>query len=228
MSRLVNCVTNAINTKLSLPKWMIIVTEDDLLKDNTAWYVTADDFKQMLDWVMAEHAKVITRFKSYMPVKAKKYQWPLILWVIPTLHVNYNNFSQCKEFISGLRMAANDHNVGVIPLRQLWNPKDSSLFTARQQQYTNGGLNILWTAMDRAIKFADTGLHRNSVKHYMNYSLTTRMKRILSHNLGKKPRKHPYTMILSRISSEITETKDQKKGTEITRRLGDYLQSDDN
>ena len=112
MSRLVNCVTNAINTKLSLPKWMLIVVEDDLMKDNIVQHATADEYKEMIDWIMAEHAKVITRFKSYMPMKAKKYQWPLILWVIPTLHVNYNNFSQRKNFIMGLRNAADEHNVG--------------------------------------------------------------------------------------------------------------------
>ena len=161
MSRLANCITNAINSKTRLPKWCVIVVEDDLIKDPK---IPPEAYQKMIDWIMCEHEKATTRFRSFLPQKAKKYMWPLMLWLIPTLHVNYNNFQKRKSFIAALREAADDHNVALLPLRQVWCHTDSTLFTARQQQYTNGGLNVIWSAIDRAVKYADQRYHRNPGK----------------------------------------------------------------
>ena len=148
---------------MRLPKWLFVVVEDDMLRNLNLKHDegVSITFGKAIDWVMTEHLRAITRFKSFMPIRAKKYNWPMIAWIIPSLHVNYFNFDMRKKFIRSLRLAADNHNLAVIPLKQAWDHRDSKNFMVKFQRYTPIGLTCLWTSIDRAIKYADYKCIRN-------------------------------------------------------------------
>ena len=162
MTRMVNSLVSALNTMNVLPKWLIVVPEDDLIKNlKFEEYGVSEAYGRIIDWIMVEHNKALTRMKGFLPHKTKKHQWPLILWIIPTLHTNYDNFELRKKFARSLRIAANNNNVAVLPLRQVWKIYDKNVYSRSQQRYITSGLPILWTAIDRTIKFADQRITRN-------------------------------------------------------------------
>ena len=162
MTCMVNCFINTINSSLSLPKWLIIIPENDLLND--VQYTSTDVqsiYEKELDWIMTQHDMAITRYKGFLPQKSKKFNWPFIMWIVPTLHTGYSDFNLRKLFIKSLRTVAANHNVIVIPLHQVWNIYDENLFSRRSQRYIEDGLTRLWTAIDRTIKYADIRMMRN-------------------------------------------------------------------
>ena len=166
MCRLVNCFINAFNTKMKIPKWIVIVMEDDLIRNlPTRNKGMTAAYKKSISWMMTEQKKAVNRFKCYLPTRAKKHMnWPMIVWITPTLHVFYHNFNQRKKCTRALRAAADDHDIIILPLRQVWDYKNTDLFTAAQLKYTNTGLTTLWTAVDRSIKFVDQRVSRNPGK----------------------------------------------------------------
>ena len=168
LARLVNQVIRAININRYLPKWVVFVVESDIVKymmnQVDGMHEPAEAYQKMMEWVMTQQDKAINFIKNYLPSKAKKYNWPRILWIVPTLHDGFtpDNFKLRKAFIFGLRSAAAQReNTIVLPLRQAWDRHDESLFDAQRNRFTSAGLDLLWTAIDRTIRFADTRLNRN-------------------------------------------------------------------
>ena len=87
------------------------------------------------------------------------------MWILPTLHDSYENFDFRKKFIKSLRnIARNYDNTVVLPLRQVWSRDDESLYDSRRQRLTSSGYDIIWSAIDRTIRYADLRITRYMFK----------------------------------------------------------------
>ena len=167
MAKMVNQVTRALNHHKKLPKWIVIVVEEDLIKSINASWASSEAYMRMIDWVMQQQRCAISQFKKHLPLKAKKYNLPHVAWVIPTLHDMYTeaSFDQRKKFIKCLRMVAKNYDdIIVLPLKQVWDRQDESL-VGENNTITSAGLDLLWTAVDRSVRFADTRVIRNMFKN---------------------------------------------------------------
>ena len=166
MANIVNNTVKAINSYQKLPKWIVVVIEDDMLREinlNYTSYKMSESLGKMIDWVMKEQVSAINYFRKWLPQKSKKFQWPFILWITPTMHKCYppDLMEVRRKFATSLKITATRHNMIVLPLRQVWDEDDLSLYNIRNESLSSVGNSILWTAIDCTIRYADVKINRN-------------------------------------------------------------------
>ena len=166
ISRLVNCLTRTLNNTLKLPKWIFFIPESDILDSlQHTGYGVSGEYGRLINWLMCQVNNSILDLKRVLPYKSKKNNWPYVIWILPSLHISYNDFELRKKFIRSLRIAAKNYdNMGVISLKQGWNWKDDQIFNKTTQKFKRNGLNILWNSIDRAMRYADTKMIRSHGK----------------------------------------------------------------
>ena len=156
ISRFRNCLVHLINRHAKLPKFIVIIPEDDLL--NTVKYTgfgVSSAYAKILDWLVLEFYKIISGFKDRLPAKCTKIDEPHMVWIQTTRHSNYNNdeirgkFNNCMRVIAGAQ-----DNTAVYFLQQLWERKNSNLVMQQNGYITFTGIGTLWGAVDRTIKYA--------------------------------------------------------------------------
>ena len=114
---------------------------------------------------MTEHDKLISTQKEYLPMKAKKHDYPHIVWIEAPEHVNFNNNLLRSKFNRSLHTAASFHdNCHVLELKKIWDGKDRTLYLSPESRFTADGYNCYWEAVDKTGKFADTILFKKLEK----------------------------------------------------------------
>ena len=93
LSRILNVLLSAMRSKAFLPKLMVIILEDDIIK-----YTRYDDYGvtalygQLIDYLATEVRKLIDEFKQkFLPAKTSREDYPQVLWVLPTTHMFYHS-----------------------------------------------------------------------------------------------------------------------------------------
>ena len=170
MQRLRNCFVNTYNNKPTvLPKWIVIVIENDLLRTVRCHEYTTDQlsliFEGMLEWVFKELKNLRENVRYNMPFKTKKYEWPYFLWIEPTLHKSYGDNETRKLFNAALAKINAKFDESIIVNLQGWDANDATLFLERERRYSITGLKTLWNAIDRAVMYADGKMLRNHGKN---------------------------------------------------------------
>ena len=163
LGRLRNVLVEAINCYYTIPKWIVFVVENDLITDlDYKDPASADLYGIVLEKLLNEHKEILNEFKTLLPHKAKKHSWPFIIWVMPTLHDNYNDVHFRERFNQSLEVVELLHeNMITLQLEQHWDQKNSSLFQLREQRLTPMGITTLWTAIDKTLKFADSKFNKH-------------------------------------------------------------------
>ena len=168
LGRMRNIMVSAINSCHKLPKWIVVVFEDDIIKRYNFKRNAADhDFYKQLKWLMNEHNRLIETFKDMLPIKSKKYNWPHFIWLEPVIHESFRNTEYddlVEQFIIAQKEVQKLHeNLIILQFRQVWNQKEPGYF--RRQDFgkmSKEGHRAFWMAFDKTIKFADTKVIRNS------------------------------------------------------------------
>ena len=89
--RIQNTLAGAVNKSIALPKYIIVILDDDL--------ITYLDYKgvgvgellgEWLRWLMTEIEVIIKARKDQLPVKVKRDMEPCIYWCISPTHVNFS------------------------------------------------------------------------------------------------------------------------------------------
>ena len=108
--RLRSLYTSALTTHVWLPKLIIVVPDDDILKyiRKKKWSVQ-DVLKPLLNWLMSEYNKTTLAYKEYMPEKAKKEKQPYFIWIECPLHKNFPNNEDHRRFNVSLQEVARRH-----------------------------------------------------------------------------------------------------------------------
>ena len=156
LARLRNCLIQLINRHATLPKFIIIFVEADIIEYlNTSGPGVTCAYGEALDWLVAEFRKTIISFKNIMPNKAKVVDQPHIVWIQTTRHNNYANdelrdkFNKCLDTIVRLQ-----ENSSIYDLRQLWDSRSNNLVLPHNGRLTYEGLRAIWAGLDRTIKYA--------------------------------------------------------------------------
>ena len=103
LTRIRNTLVKGLRRYNTVPKIIVIVPEDDIIKAINRTNQYQDIFySDAIEWLMSEFRLIIQEFRRLMPARAKKGRagWPHYLWVAPSLHTNYSdeNNSTRKRF----------------------------------------------------------------------------------------------------------------------------------
>ena len=96
-------LVHAINVRTLLPKAIILIFDNEitkLAKDETFGYTII--IGTALNWLVNEIRKLISGYKDKLPNKAKKTDFPAILWAESPTHKSFEDNFQRKRFNSCL------------------------------------------------------------------------------------------------------------------------------
>ena len=145
---------------LPLPKLIIIVPDDDIIKcvkDADSCQDVTKQFGRLINYVMTEHECAIATFKEFLPAKSLKLAYPQLLWIQAPMHDCFDNNNLWHKFNRALDKTAKCHShVTTLALKKAWDPKDDELFLAGQNRYTTRGFNTYWEAVDRTVWYFDS------------------------------------------------------------------------
>ena len=160
LSRTRNRLVNAIKQRKALPKIILVVLEDDVIKyfkHQKPPSTSIKTYQKALKWLMNEFYRVIAAFKDILPLRAKCGKWPHTLWMVPSTNVNYHCNNIRLEFAEAMKTAVKlypDMSTG--GFEQIWSYNDGNLALYEQRRLTNQGIVQLWRAIDRTVRYCDT------------------------------------------------------------------------
>ena len=114
VARLRNCMVHTYNNYQILPKWVIWIVENDIIKalKYTDFGVT-ESYQAVLTWLFDELKTIRNELRDALPFKAKKYEWPYFLWIEPTLHRSYGDNEIRKIFTESLKQVSAKHEESI-------------------------------------------------------------------------------------------------------------------
>ena len=155
ISRIRNCLVEALNKKVLLPKYIIVVPERDITDSlNLCDGKEEVMIGKALDTLMCEMSCLILDRKEFLPNQSKRLHYPQVIWVQPPSHKNFedNNlrsiFNNCLE-----RTLLRFQDVCYLKLKDRWDPRREELY--RFRKYTADGIGAYWEAIDAAFKYWD-------------------------------------------------------------------------
>ena len=160
LSRLRNMLVGLIHQEVKLPKMVIIVLDDDLIK----YYGPDEDtesltmaFKRLINELMTEFRKVISTQKERLPKKAQRQFYPQFIWIQAPLNCQFDNNRERELFNQSLTNASKfQENVSVLELKKIWDRENTRLYVGEARRYTSEGLSTYWAAIDCTVRFMDT------------------------------------------------------------------------
>ena len=164
LSRMFNLLVRAFLEKKALPKLIVVVLEDEIIKfmhhkQEQAGISVKFKFKKSIMWLMREYTKAIECFKEYLPEKAKREKYPHVTWIQPVTNVNLANNPDRDRFGGDLKTYASLFpNMSALKLVQVWDIYDRNLHLGPQQRFINEGKSQYWRAIDKTVRFCDTNI----------------------------------------------------------------------
>ena len=156
LSRLRNVLAKLISDKQLLPKAIILILDNDLIRyaDHDK-----DGFNHIMTkyiiWLADAMVDLIDSYKEKLSTKSKKENYPKILWVESPLHTHFEDNHLRKKYNSCLQETLDNYQM-VMPIRlkKEWNADDIRLF--EHNRFTSLGLIKYWSSIDLSFKHWDT------------------------------------------------------------------------
>ena len=149
LSRLRNSLVRANNAQILLPKFILVILDDDIM-DAIDHYKTSISYGigQMLEWLINEFHKLVSSHKERLPTKSQKYKYPTFIWVKIPYHEIYGHCNEFKEkFNAALDKACRlFKEMKTIEIDQrTWRHRGLSYF--EEGRISNIGLNLYWQSI---------------------------------------------------------------------------------
>ena len=106
MNRLINNIIMRINDQVLWPK-LIVTVIDNNFTTTTQHNLIYDD---CVHYIIKNLHEEIVKQKERLPLKAKKFKYPTILWLMPLSHVNFNDNEKRESFAVFLEKAVMQYN----------------------------------------------------------------------------------------------------------------------
>ena len=157
MARVRNALIFAMNKEWFLPKLIVVVLEEDIIKYVTKnSYTDEKSMSMCITHIVNDFRKAIASFKDVLPSKSKRHNWPHVLWILPVQHVLFKNFVVRQRFSRQFeKIVAMQHNMSALKLRQVWDEHDTSLYLPDYNRFTSLGYKTYWAAVDCTVKYCD-------------------------------------------------------------------------
>ena len=165
MSRLRNALVSTIQKSTVVPKLIVVILEDDVIKKVKLEGDVSYVYGRAIHWLLSEFRKLIEIMLEMLPQKSKRDEHPYVLWIMPTRHRDYKNDIQREKFNEKLMSISKlYHNNFTLELKQLWRKDESLLYNKNENKLTSYGLKTFWRSVDRTIKFCNSIIDRITAK----------------------------------------------------------------
>ena len=169
LSRIRNAFLNAAQNGKVIPKLITVIMEDDVIKRIGDQPELGLIYNKIINWLFAEFKKILESTMDLVAPKSKKEDNPYILWILATRHEKYPNDKKRGKFNDCLTSVGKLYsNNFTLDLKQLWDPKELSLYNPNEKKLTAYGLKTYWKSVDRTIKFCNSIIDRITAKKYLN------------------------------------------------------------
>ena len=159
ISRVQCQLVRAIHDEIKLPKYIVMVMDDDIVDifRDTPELVTDTSMGKIINVMMNDIRKLIQMQKEYLPTKAKRMSYPHIIWIEAPIHDNFRNNYERTVFNRNLNSVVKlFDDISILKLKKIWEPTNSRLFIEENNRFTSEGLANYWAAVDYTMKFMDT------------------------------------------------------------------------
>ena len=167
ISRLRNSLAAAIREKTYLPKYVVIVPDDDIMKYAKVAKLDSSQksVERLISAVMKQHNKYISIHKENLPRRAKRELYPQFIWIEAPINTAFaNNAARIKFNASLNHVAKFQQNMTVIQLKKIWDTEDPNYYVHDSRRFTVEGYSKYWEAVNASVKFMDTILIKKIAK----------------------------------------------------------------
>ena len=162
LGRIRNSIINALNEHATLPKLMVVVQDDDILKSlpNIEYRAAA---QQIVEWLLREISRSLESYKEYLPKKSVRPNIPHLLWIAPPTHCNFPDLENYRreQYGKALEFAVTSYsNMSCLHMIKFWDHHDASAFLNEEKykRFTANGLTNYWLSVDSAIRYWATAI----------------------------------------------------------------------
>ena len=155
LSRIRNTMVTFLNKKDKLPKYLLIVLDDDLIQAlDYQGFGVSTMYGEWLEWLVAEISKVVAKRKEQLPWKAVKDDYPMIYLCTAPIHRNQpekERDSRMKWNLVLTSLLKLYENMRPIKLKEL--KQDDDKLVDQNGHWTFEGLEYYWKAVDSSLRF---------------------------------------------------------------------------
>ena len=163
-----------INEHTVLPKLIVVVVDDDIIK-NVPAHIRSSElqrfYEHILNSLLINIRRSIDAYKDILPNKAKRENIPHVLFIAPPSHTHFKELDNQKRSLFTVALANSvslQKNMSMLKLLKIWNHEDGENFNKESNRYTATGLKRYWLSVDSAIKFWCTALSKKFDKKSNN------------------------------------------------------------
>ena len=166
--RLINAVIACLNDQKRLPKVMVFVLDDDVLRGAKEKGCNYPEYYPILVKALFRNIeRAVDSFKESLPIKSKRHNVPHLLWIVPPTHKYFHD--TCNDdrstFAAILQEEVQLHrNMSVLKMIKHWSHEEGNFFIQDSYRFTTEGLMAYWQAVDSAIRFWNIALAKKFEK----------------------------------------------------------------
>ena len=153
ITRIQNTFASAINKHISLPRYITVVLDDDLITYLDYKGVGGELLGAWLSWLIKELEQLLSTRKTQLPIKALRDCDPCTYWCVAPTHSNFSK--QRNDIRKKLNFCLESTLKGKQDMRILklkeWDYNDAALVKA--DKITDYGLYTYWNCIDAAFQF---------------------------------------------------------------------------
>ena len=151
--RMQNALITAMETQVKLPKYIVVVLNDDLIEfARFTGQGVSGIYGKYLTTLAASLKKLILERKTQLPIKAKRENYPLMYWVQAPVHRHLKHLQMRTKFNLCLEsVIKNMQEMRTIKLKEVWKYNDSKLVCGGELSVE--GLSCFWRAIDASVRF---------------------------------------------------------------------------
>ena len=154
LARVKGLVKKAIEDEKYLPKALLLVFDDDILRQSKIFKDHSDEYKVITDYLTQELSRMVKNYKEALPAKTRQEYYPRIIWICPPVNINFANNPLRSLFAESLQSSVENYtNMCCLTLKKIWDEQEGSFYLPLQRRYTPEGLHAYWLSIDASIKF---------------------------------------------------------------------------
>ena len=150
-SRLHNGLVEALNKQVLLPKAILLVLEDDIIRNvNFFQQGFSSLLGRLLEWLSNQIHRVITARKEKLPSKSRKFKYPTILWCLLPEHYGFGPKNEFRKKLNCCisSVTALFREMETLPIE--WDELDMSLIS--KETFTAKGFLVFWQKLNLAFE----------------------------------------------------------------------------
>ena len=131
LPRLTSLLAKAIRECKYLPKVIVIVPDDDIIKQLGIHAPSKASLHIILSYLLEEMHRIILKYKNDLDIKAKVDCFPQMVWIAPLLHRNFANNKSQENFTDVLETIFETKyttSMCALQLKKVWSPREPALY----------------------------------------------------------------------------------------------------